>query len=111
MNKKKKPGDVLSKRTTVRYTLSEFEKVKKKANEAGVSFSDFCRQMTIEGFVQAIPRVHDMNEIGLFKNLLIEYRTNFSRISNLIKTSDPGLNLEISSLKDSIQNVIGKIRL
>jgi len=111
MNKKKNPDDVLSKRTTVRYTLSEYQKVKKKANEAGVSFSDFCRQITIEGFVQAIRLSHDMNEIRLFKNLLIEYRTNFSRISNLIKTSDPGLCLEISRLKDSIQTVIEKIRL
>ena len=111
MNKKKNPGAVLSKRTTVRYTLSEYQKVKKKANEAGVSFSDFCRQITIEGFVQAIPLSHDMNEIRLFKNLLIEYRTNFSRISNLIKASDPGLHLEISRLKDSIQTVIEKIRL
>ena len=111
MNKKKNPGDVLSKRTTVRYTLSEYQKVKKKANEAGITFSDFCRQMTIEGFVQAVPLAFDLNEIRLFKSLLIEYRTNFSRISNLIQTSDPGLHLEISLLKDSIQTVIKKIRL
>ncbi|MEO8416908.1 MAG: hypothetical protein ABI472_24810 [Ginsengibacter sp.] len=111
MNKKKNPGDVLSKRTTIRYTASEYQKVKEKANGAGVSFSDFCRQITIEGFVHAIPLAHDINEIRLFKNLLIEYRTNFSRISNLIKTSDPGLHLEVSLLKDSIQTVIKKIRL
>jgi hypothetical protein len=111
MNKKKNPGDVLTKRTTIRYTASEYQKVKKKANEAGLSFSEFCRQITIQGFVQAIHLTHDMNEIRLFKNLLIEYRTNFSRISNLIKTSDPGLHLEISHLKDSIQTVIEKVRL
>ncbi len=111
MNKKKNPGDVLSKRTTVRYTLSEYQKVKEKANGAGVSFSEFCRQITIEGFVQAIPLAHDINEIRLFKNLLIEYRTNFSRISNMIKTSDPVLNNEITQVKNSIQAVIEKIRL
>ena len=111
MNKKKNPGDALNKRTTVRYKSSEYQKVKEKAKEAGVSFSEFCRQITIEGFVQAIPLPHDTNEIRLFKNLLIEYRTNFSRISNMIKTSDPVLNNEITKVKNSIQAVIEKIRL
>jgi hypothetical protein len=111
MNKKKNPDNVLSKRTTVRYTDKEFNAVKKKAENTGVSFSDFCRQMTIEGYVQAIHLPHDLNEIRLFKNLLIEYRTNFSRMSNLIKASDPGLHLEISRLKDAIQIIVEKIRL
>jgi hypothetical protein len=111
MNKKKNPVDVLTKRTTIRYTASEYQKVKEKAKEAGVSFSEFCRQSTIEGFVQAIPLAHDTNEIRLFKNLLLEYRTNFSRISNMIKTSDPLLNNEITQVKNSIQAVIEKIRL
>ncbi len=111
MNKKKNPGDVLNKRTTIRYTVSEYQKVKEKAKGAGVSFSEFCRQSTIEGFVKAIPLAHDINEIRLFKNLLLEYRTNFSRISNMIKTSDPLLNHEITQVKNSIQAVIEKIRL
>jgi hypothetical protein len=111
MNKKKNPGDVLNKRTTIRYTASEYQKVKEKAKGAGVSFSEFCRQVSIEGFVQAIPLAHDINEIRLFKNLLLEYRTNFSRISNMIKTADPLLNNEISQVKNSIQAVIEKIKL
>jgi hypothetical protein len=111
MNKKKNRIDVLNKRTTVRYKSSEYQKVKEKAKEAGVSFSEYCRQISIEGFVQAIPLAHNINEIRLFKNLLIEYRTNFSRISNMIKTSDPVLNNEITQVKNSIQAVIEKIRL
>jgi hypothetical protein len=111
MNKKKNRIDVLNKRTTVRYKSSEYQKVKEKAKEAGVSFSEYCRQISIEGFVQAIPLAHNINEIRLFKNLLIEYRTNFSRISNMIKTSDPVLNNEITQVKNSIQTDIDKIRL
>ncbi|MEP7277413.1 MAG: hypothetical protein ABI813_02110 [Bacteroidota bacterium] len=111
MNKKENLGDVLSKRTTVRYTNDENQTVKNKADDAGLSFSDFCRQMTIEGYVQAVPKTHDLNEIRLFKNVLIEYRTNFSRISNLIKVADPGLHLEISRLKDSLTLIIEKIKL
>jgi hypothetical protein len=63
------------------------------------------------GYIQAVPQTLDLNEIRLLKNLLIEYRTNFSRISNLIKISDPGLHLEVALLKDSIQRVIQKINI
>lgn len=111
MNKKKNPGDVLNKRATIRYTTEEYKRVKKKAGDTGLSFSDFCRQVTIEGYVQAIHQPHDLNEIRQYKNMLIEYRTNFSRISNLIKVSDPGLHLEIKKLIDEIQPAIEKIRL
>jgi len=111
MNKKQNPADVLSKRTTVRYTHAEYKIVKLKAKNAGLSFSNFCRQMTIEGYVQAALTPHDLNEIRLFKALLLEYRTNFSRISNIIKNSDPALHLEIDGLKNSIKNVIDMIQL
>ena len=111
MNKKQNPGDILDKRTTVRYKSAEYQKVKEKANEAGLSFSDFCRQMTLEGYVQAVHTPHNINEIRMFKSLLVEYRTHFSRISNMIKSSDPILNTEIMQLKNSIQAVIEKIRL
>ena len=111
MNKKKNPEKVLNKRATVRYTETEYKAVRQKAAITGLSFSDFCRQMTIEGYVQANHLPQDLNEIRLFKNLLIEYRTNFSRMSNLIKYSDPGLHLEIARLKDAIQLIIDKIKL
>ena len=111
MNKKQNPGDVLRRNTTVRYTLTEYQTVKQKAEEAGMSFSDFCRQMTLKGYVQATHTVQDINEIREFKTLLVEYRTNFSRLSNLIKANDPGLNARIEELKNSIQSVLEKMKI
>ena len=111
MNKKQKTEDVLRRNTTVRYTLTEYHTVKQKAEDAGMSFSDFCRQMTLKGYVQAVNTVQDINEIREFKTLLVEYRTNFSRLSNLIKANDPGLNAGIEELKNSIQAVLEKINL
>lgn len=111
MNKKPNSDDVLSKRTTIRYKFSEYQIVLGKAKKASLSFSEFCRQITIEGYVQATNTAFNMNEIRELKNLLIEYRTNFSRISNLIKSSDPNLNAEIVKLKNSIQNVIDKTKV
>lgn len=111
MNKKQNPGDVLNKNATVRYKFAEYQTVTQKAKDAGMSFSDFCRQMTLKGYVQAVHTSQDINEIREFKALLIEYRTNFSRLSNLIKVNDPSLNHEIEQLKNSIQSIIEKIKL
>ena len=45
MNKKDNPSEVLAARATIRYKMEEYEIVKQKAQTAGVSFSDFCRQI------------------------------------------------------------------
>ena len=111
MNKKQDTRDVLTERTTVRYTADEYKKVKQKAREAGMSFSAFCRQMTIEGYVKAAPLPRNLDEVRLFKNLMLEYKTNFSRIGNYIKTGDPALYGEVQRVRDGIQSVIDNIRL
>ena len=111
MNKKDNPSEVLAARATIRYKMEEYEIVKQKAEAAGVSFSDFCRQMTIKGYVQAVHTSFTLSEMRELKSLLIQYKTNFSRISNLIRLSDPGLYNEIIQLKNLMQTVIDKIKL
>jgi hypothetical protein len=111
MNKKKDQSEVLAKRSTIRYTAKEYEIVRQRANDAEVSFSEFCRQMTIKGYVQAVHSNQVLSEIMELKSLLINYKTNFSRISNLIKEKDPNLNNEVKQLRDSLQILIDKIRI
>jgi hypothetical protein len=111
MNKKANPTDILSKRTTIRYKAAEYLLVKQRAEAAGMSFADFCRQITLKGYVQAVPTTHDLNTLRELKTILIEYRTHFSRISNFIKYADPALSAEIIQLKNAIQNLIDNIRL
>lgn len=111
MNKKQDRSRVLAERTTVRYTTAEYKNVKKKAADAGMSFSDFCRQMTIQGYVKAAPSPLYLQEIRRFKNMLLEYRTHFSRISNFIKNNDPSLNGEVLLLRNAIQAIIEKITI
>lgn len=111
MNKKQNPGDVLSENKTIRFTKRGSKAVQKKADEAGMSFSDFCREMALNGFVQAVRNSHDMEDIRIFINLLLEHKTALSRMGNLIKERNPNLLSEMMKLKNTIQDIIEQIHL
>ena len=108
---KKKPEETVSENKTIRFTKDEVATIKQKAQSSALSFSAYCREMAVNGYVQAVRAPYDINEIRLFKNLLLEYKTNFSRLSNLIKEHNPKLDEEITALKNDIQNIINKIIL
>ena len=111
MNRKRNPEDVLSENKTIRFTKRESAAVQKKADEAGMSFSDFCRQMALNGFVQAVRNSHDMENIRIFINLLLENKTALSRMGNLIKGRNPNLFSEMIKLKNSVQEIIEQIHV
>ena len=108
---KKKPDEIVSKNRTIRFTKAEVELIKQKSKSAGMSFSAYCREMSVKGYVQVVRTSYDIREIRLFKDLLLEYKINFSRLSNLIREHHPKLNEEITVLKNSIQQVIDKINV
>jgi len=85
MNKKQNPSEVLNTRTTIRYTTEEYSLLKKRAENAGVSFSEYCRQATLNAFVKAKPITVELQKVEALRNLLDQYHTNFNRISNLIE--------------------------
>jgi hypothetical protein len=108
---KKNLNEAVSQNKTIRFTKSEAELIKQKSENIGISFSAYCREIAVNGYVQAVRNVYDMNEIRVFKNLLLEYKTNFSRMANLIKERNLQLDEEITVLKNSIQQLINKINL
>ncbi|HEY0297595.1 MAG TPA: hypothetical protein VGB84_00105 [Arachidicoccus sp.] len=108
---KKEADKVLSVNKTVRFTKTENETVNKRTKECGLSFSDYCRKMALTGYIQAAQPIADITEIRAFKNLLLEYKTNFSRISNKMKASDPYLNEDIKQTRDLIHAILERLRL
>lgn len=70
---------------------------------------DYLRQMITQGYVQAIPTRSNTVDVERLFELLIEYKTNFNRLSNLIKNKDSVLTLEIEILVKSIQKVMDRI--
>ncbi|MCZ8022468.1 MAG: hypothetical protein O9294_11940 [Cytophagales bacterium] len=70
---------------------------------------DYLRQMITQGFVQASPNKSNKVDVEKFYELLVEYKTNFNRLSNLIRTNDMALAIEIKNLVKSIQKVMDRI--
>ena len=108
MNRKANPETVKTIIASVRFTEKEYINIQKKAKALGVSLSKYCHEMSMEGHIVEKPNTHDWNEVRLLRQVLIEYRRNFSRISNLISISSPLLNDEVREVKNKIEKAIEK---
>ena len=70
----------------VRCTLEEKQRIKSKAESAGCKFSDYCREILLNGEVTAVPKMTDNEREAI--ELLRRTAYFFSHISNLIKVKD-----------------------
>ena len=80
----------------VRCTLEEKQRIKSKAESAGRKFSDYCREILLNGEVAAVPKM-TANEREAIE-LLRRTAYFFSHISNLIKVKDDAWVLITQSL-------------
>ena len=70
----------------VRCTLEEKQRIKSKAESAGRKFSDYCREILLNGEVAAVPRMTD-NEMEAI--CILQHTGRFyGQVSNLIKVKD-----------------------
>lgn len=111
MIKKEDRESVKTKNFTIRFSPSEIRQIQKKAKVAGTSFSNYCRSMSLEGHILERANPNDLNEVRLLRKCLIEYKTNFSRISNLIDVSSPLLNGEVKEVKGKLEGLLKKFQL
>lgn len=110
MNKKNNPDLVRKHQYTVwlnKLERDQFLSNLEKAN--GVKESDFMRQMITQGYVQAPVHKADKIEARELLKMLLEYRTNFNRISNYIKNKSPELNSVVEATAKSIQRIIERL--
>ena len=80
----------------VRCTLEEKQRIKSKAESAGRKFSDYCREILLNGEVIAVPKMTDNEREAI--ELLRRNAYFFSHISNLIKVKDDAWVLITQSL-------------
>lgn len=110
MNKKKDPGMVRNIHYLVRLNRMENDVFKRKLKEAnGMKPTDFLRKLLKETIIIAPLRKEDIAVSENLLSLLIGYRNNFKRLSNLIRAHDPSLNCQIEILVNSMQKAIDKI--
>jgi hypothetical protein len=103
--------DIKKKQVTVKFSKAEYEKLKERATRAGTRPATYCREVSLTGFIMERPSTVDLNETRLLRQLLLEYRTNFARISNLIATSSPSLLMEVRQTMMLIQSTLQKHEL
>ena len=103
--------DLKKKPVTVKFSKAEYEKLKERANRAGTKPATYCREVSLSGYIMERTSPVDLNEVRLLRQLLMEYRTNFARISNLIATSSPSLFMEVRQTMMLIQSTLQKHQL
>ena len=80
----------------IRCTTEEKQRIKSKAESAGRKFSDYCREILLNGEVAAVPKMTDNEREAI--ELLRRTAYFFSHISNLIKVKDDAWVLITQSL-------------
>ena len=70
----------------VRCTLEEKQRIKSKAESAGRKFSDYCREIFLNGEVTAVPKMTDNEREAIA--ILQHTGRLYGQVSNLIKVKD-----------------------
>ncbi len=88
------------KKTYIKFRCSIYEKklLKKRAERAGISLSEYCRSSAFGNSV--IERLTE--ELTHYK-MLVKYKNNFTSIRNMFKRHNPKLATEIEKLADEIR--------
>ena len=70
----------------VRCTSEEKQRIKSKAESVGRKFSDYCREMLLNGEVAAVPKMTDNEREAI---AILQHTGRFyGQVSNLIKVKD-----------------------
>ena len=70
----------------VRCTLEEKQRIKSKAESTGRKFSDYCREILLNGEVAAVPKMTENEREAIA--ILGQIAKFYAQISNLIKVRD-----------------------
>ena len=89
------------KRTYIKFRCSIYEKklLKKRAERAGISLSEYCRSSAFGNSV--IERLTE-EQLTQYK-MLVKYKGNFTRIGNMFKKRNPKLASEVEKLAEEIR--------
>ena len=70
----------------VRCTLEEKQRIKSKVESTGRKFSDYCREILLNGVVTAVPKMTDNEREAI---AILQHTGKFyGQVSNLIKVKD-----------------------
>ncbi|MEM6815631.1 MAG: mobilization protein MbpA [Bacteroidota bacterium] len=82
-----------------RCTIYEKKVLKKRAQRAGVSLSEYCRSSAFGNNIIERLTKEQLEHYAM----LVKYKNNFSRISNMFKKRNPKLAREVEQLAEEIR--------
>jgi hypothetical protein len=83
----------------IRCSIYEKKLLKKRAARAGISLSEYLRSTAFERNI--VERITP--EQLQYYRMLVEYKNNFTRISNMFKKRDPKLAATVERLAEEIR--------
>lgn len=89
-----------------RLTLLEKRVIKKKAELAGLSMSEFARAAALGQKTSSKFSEEELNNY----QMLVKYHNNFKSISNAIKTRNPSLSAEVLLLAEEMKKELKKFQ-
>jgi len=84
----------------IRCSIYEKKLLKKRAARAGISLSEYLRATAFK--INMVERI-TQEQLESYQ-LLIQYKNNFSRISNMFKKGNPKLVKEVQELAEEIRS-------
>jgi len=97
---------IKKKRIDFRCTSLEKAIIEKKAENTGLSTSEFCRASALG---QKIRSKFTEEEMEVYK-MMLKYHKNFTALSNLFKAKNPSLSNETKVLADQIKTILKKLQ-
>ena len=96
------------KRTYIKFRCSIYEKklLKKRAQRAGISLSEYCRS---SAFGNSVIERLTKEQMAHYK-MLVKYKNNFTSISNMFKKRNPRLADEVAKLAEEIRKHLYNFR-
>lgn len=82
-----------------RCTIYEKKLLKKRAQRAGISLSEYCRS---SAFGNNIIERLTAEQLAHY-TMLVKYKNNFTRIGNMFKKRNPKLEQEVKQLAEEIR--------
>lgn len=95
------------KKKKIEFRLTSLEKaiIEKKAENSGITTSEFCRRSALN---QQINSRLTHEELEVYKMLTV-YSNNFQRIGNLLKEKDSNFYIEVKRTATEIREIIKKL--
>jgi predicted choloylglycine hydrolase len=90
----------------IRCSIYEKKLLKNRAAKAGISLSEYLRSTAFQkNIVERITQ----EQLECYQ-LLVQYKNNFSRISNMFKKGNPQLAKEVKQLAEEIRTHLNNFR-